>query len=239
VAARGGTPQDRPCGCVDRERPAIGRRHEEGVVPGAVHRDAAQIDRRGIDRTVEDDAMLLELAHVGRRDPGPGRPRVVAGRVIAETSPVPTEVGRRGARLHRGAGARAAASREEAYDPKYRKEPAVHPEIVPERPYVLTLVREAVQAPGERNGIERAIRGLTERRELGNLARLAPILDGLAARDPQTPEDAGAVVAVEVATLRRRHSVAAVDIAARHRAVAACVAIHLDGPDERALVAQP
>src|SRR5205807_7887612 len=160
----------------DRERPAIGRRHEEGVVPGAVHHDAAQIDRRGIDRTVEDDALLLELAHVCRRDPGPGRPRVVAGRVIAETGPVPAELGRRGARLHRGAGARAAANREEAYEAKYRKEPAVHPEIVPEQPYVLTLVREAVQVPGERNSVERAVRGLPERRELGHLARLAPIL---------------------------------------------------------------
>src|SRR2546423_292853 len=109
--------RDAPARRVDRHRPAIGRRHEEGVVPVAVHPDAAQIDRRGIDRTVEDDALLLELAYVGRRDPGPGRARVVAGRVIAEAGPVPTELGRRSARLHRGAGARAAANREEPYEP--------------------------------------------------------------------------------------------------------------------------
>src|SRR5439155_4790990 len=113
----------------------VGRRHEEGVVPGPVHPHAAQVDRRGIDRAVEDDALLLELAHVRRRDPSPGRPRVVASRVITEAGPVTAELRRRRARLHRGAGT--AANGEEAYKRKYRNKPAVHPEIVPERPYLL------------------------------------------------------------------------------------------------------
>jgi len=138
VPARGETPQDRAGGCVDRERPPVGRRHEEGVVPGPVHRNAAQIDRRGIDRAVEDDALLLELAHVRRRDPSLGRPCVVASRVITEAGPVPAELRRRRARLHRGVGA--AANGEEAYERKHRKEPDVHPEIVPDRPYRLALV---------------------------------------------------------------------------------------------------
>src|SRR6266496_2687092 len=195
------------------------------------------LGRRGINRAVEDDPLLLELAYVRRRDPSPGRPRVVASRVITEAGPVPAELRRRRARLHRGA--RAAANGEEADERKQWNEPSVHPEIVPDQRYLLALAfREPVQTAVERNSVERSVRGLAERGEGADVSRLAPVVDGLAVRDAQAPHDPGAVIAVEVPPARGWHRAAPIHVPAGHRAVAARVAIDLNGPDERAGVVQ-
>jgi hypothetical protein len=71
------------------------------------------------------------------------------------------------------------------------------------------------------------------------MTRLTAVVDGLAARDAEAPEDPGAVVAVEVAPPRRGGGTAAVDVSARDGAIAAGVAVDLNGPDKRAGAIQP
>src|SRR6266516_4734338 len=83
------------------------------------------------------------------------------------------------------------------------------------------------------------VRRLAERGEGRHPARLAPVVDRPASRDPEAPDHARAVVAVEVTSTRRPHGAAAIDGAAGHRAIAARVAVDLNGLDERSRLLQP
>src|SRR5437660_1700287 len=73
-----------------------------------------------------------------------------------------------------------------------------------------------------------------ERRQGGDLERLAADVDRSAVLDAQAPDDAGAVVAEEVAAGGLCDCPAAVHVAAGHRAVAVGMAVDVDRRDKLA-----
>jgi hypothetical protein len=83
--------------------------------------------------------------------------------------------------------------------------------------------------------IELARGVLAERGQGGDVKRLAANIDCAAVLHAQAPDDPGAVVAEEVAADRRGHGRAAIHVAARYRAVAFRMAVHVHRRHELAI----
>src|SRR5438270_13085363 len=88
-----------------------------------------------------------------------------------------------------------------------------------------TSASQSVDVPLERDRVQLAAYVLAERREPGDAERLPPQRGGAAARHPQAPDLAAAVVAEEVASLRGGDGRPPVDGTARHRAAAAAALV--------------
>src|SRR5262249_27931712 len=97
-----------------------------------------------------------------------------------------------------------------------------------------TLPREAVDRAGPRDRVELAGGSLAERGQLRDAHRLAAGGDDLAVLLAETPHEARAPIAVDIAPAQRRHVPAAVDEAADDRAIAVRMAVHGDRHDELA-----
>ncbi len=70
VAGRREGPEDAPAVSVDRERLAVGRRHDDHVVRRTLHRGRMDIDGRRVDGAGERDLLVSQVRHIGGRYSG-------------------------------------------------------------------------------------------------------------------------------------------------------------------------
>ena len=85
VSGRREGPQDRPAVRINRERAAVGRRHEGDVVRAAGDGRLMQVDRGGVDRAGQRDAQAAQMPDVRGGDAGRrGRGAVALGREVED-----------------------------------------------------------------------------------------------------------------------------------------------------------
>src|ERR671936_367175 len=94
------------------------------------------------------------------------------------------------------------------------------------------LAGELVDLSGAGGEVELAGDVLAERGQRPKAEGLEAHVGGMAARDPQAPDDARTVVAEKVAAGRRRDGPAAIDVDARDRAAPLAMVVHVHRRDE-------